>query len=113
MDAIKFIKEKARMCEVYENCIGCPFDENEELGSCIRWVKEHPTEAVAIVEKWSEENSRKTLKDDFLERCPNAEMGNCATIICAKSIYGSSIVNCASYQTCDECWNTPLTKEME
>lgn len=109
MDAVKYIREKARMCTKYNTCTGCPIDEKE--GSCIRWEFDYPVEAVALVEKWSEEHLRSTLADDFLKKCPDAELNSFgAPIVCAKSVYGSAVANCNAYYTCTECWNRPLSE---
>lgn len=105
MDAVRYIEERARMCKEYDYCKGCQINKARENTT---W---HPKDAVAIVEKWSEEHPQKTLKDDFLERCPGAEL-NCANepIVCAKSVYGAAVANCDSYRSCSDCWNRPLSE---
>lgn len=57
MDAVKFIKEKDRMCDKYCCCDGCPL-ENFKKGplSCSAAISKEAEKAVSIVEKWSEEN---------------------------------------------------------
>ena len=54
MDAVKYLTERVRMCNSYEHCTDCVF----EGGPCGVGVKklEDAIEAVAIVEKWSEEH---------------------------------------------------------
>lgn len=110
LDTVTYIKERYRMCRSQDSCYDCPFyDQSVEL--CSDWEGKHPEEAIEIVEKWSEEHPQKTLKDDFLERCPGAEL-NCANepIVCAKSVYGAAVVNCDSYRSCSDCWNRPLSE---
>lgn len=111
MDAIKFFEERARMCKTYYGCIGCPIYDSTDGILCECWIPKHPAEAVALVEKWSEEHLRSTLADDFLKKCPDAELNSFgAPIVCAKSVYGSAVANCNAYYTCTECWNRPLSE---
>lgn len=59
MDAVKFLKEKNRMCNIYLSCKGCPLEIATELGgydSCEQFMEENPDEAVFNVEGWSEKN---------------------------------------------------------
>ena len=74
MDAVKFIKERDRMCKSFDaGCTGCPASnacKNElccafDLGSTL-----DATAQVAIVEKWSAAHPRKTRQSVFLEQYP-------------------------------------------
>lgn len=59
MDAIRFIKEKTRMCESFgTTCIGCPMYSvgKKTKYECWMFVIIHAEQAVAIVEKWSNEH---------------------------------------------------------
>lgn len=61
MDAVKFLKEKERMCNRYQslNCKGCPLEPAPEYGgyiSCEQFAEEDPDEVVSNVEEWSENN---------------------------------------------------------
>ena len=68
MDALEFIKERNRMCQSFGgSCNGCPADKNI-CCSAFGWQEE----LVAIVEKWSKENPRKTRQDVFLKQWPEA-----------------------------------------
>ena len=68
MDAVKFIKERNRMCRSFGgSCGGCPADKNTCCDS-FEWREELAT----IVEKWSAEHPRKTRQDVFLEQWPEA-----------------------------------------
>lgn len=64
MDAVKFIKERNRMCRSFGwSCGGCPADKNTCCDP-FEWREE----LVTIVEKWSAEHPRKTRQDVFLEQ---------------------------------------------
>lgn len=57
MDAIKYIKEKNRMCDAVR-CLDCPISStnNGTKLNCDNFVLECTEKAVELVEKWSEEN---------------------------------------------------------
>ncbi len=77
MDAIKFIRERNRMCATYtpKRCEGCPADNYGEMdAACIMVDKIDAKRLVPIVEKWSSEHPRKTRQSVFLERWPNAKV---------------------------------------
>ena len=68
MDAVRFIKERNRMCgrQVTCNANPCPMakriidGENDynyaDVGTCKSYMLKHPEEAVRIVEQWSKDN---------------------------------------------------------
>ena len=58
MDAVKFLKEKKRMCDRYydTDCVDCPLRPCPEYGgyaSCEQFAEEDPDEVVLNVEEWS------------------------------------------------------------
>ena len=117
MDAVKFILEKERMCKEMDSCLGCKlYSRNNGLElTCDGMLKEYPTEAVAIVEKWSKEHPQKTLKDDFLEKYPNAsinkEYGFPLSICPSELGYKNKCTNAEKYISgCAACWNRPLSE---
>lgn len=75
MDAVKFIKERKRMCNG-RPCATCPLfavHRLEYLPDCKEWCMDHPEASVTVVEKWAEEH-RKTRQSEFLKQWPNAKM---------------------------------------
>ena len=76
MDAVKFLQERARMCNSFSpNCEGCRVDEEKPVMSeCYLWMFENPERAVKIVEEWSAEHPRKTWQSVFLEQWPTAKI---------------------------------------
>ena len=112
MDAIEYLKERKRMCDGFAHCTGCPlsYQENGTELTCGRFVEEYPEKTVELVEKWSKEHSVKTVKDDFLEKYPNAEMRvNGVPESCAKELgYKVPENRYCAYYNCEKCWNTPL-----
>lgn len=83
MDAVKYLKEEARMLKIEQDtgmcgigCNECPFFE-ENIGEkleCEQFKVEYPEKAVAIVEKWSAEHPAKTRQSEFLKMFPNASI---------------------------------------
>lgn len=76
MDAVKFLKEKKRMCDSFRDssCEGCLIYAIDIGTGCFDFQGDHPKQTVEIVEKWAEEHPRKTILQDFLEKYPNAIM---------------------------------------
>lgn len=76
MDAVKFLQERARMCNSFSpNCEGCRVDkEKPVMSECYLWMFENPERAVKVVEEWSAAHPRKTRQSVFLEQWPNAKI---------------------------------------
>lgn len=119
MDAVKFLKERERMCDSFGecNCEGCEIYKLREKAvgrytpSCNNIVRKLPEECIAIVEKWSAEHPRKTRLQDFLEKHPAATVRQNGLPpfmptwfgYCGKSCY-----SCERQLTDKECWDLPL-----
>ena len=77
MDAVKFIKERNRMCKSFgDGCTGCPASnvcKNELCCAFDQGPTLDATAQVAIVEKWSAAHPRKTRQNVFLEQYPEAD----------------------------------------
>lgn len=109
MDAVKYLKEKKRMCKT-KRCEECPLYSEDELGItvyCDGLQEEHLEKAVEIVEKWSKENPQKTILQDFLEKYPNAPK-ECTgePHICPCNLGYEEYMDCE--ENCFDCWNRPL-----
>ena len=89
MDAVEFLKTLRRMCNA--ECRKCEFREVHRVnGGCSTWQKNHPEEAVAIVEQWAAEHPGAQITiDGFLHACP-------------MEVFSDTGINCAA-QTCSEC----------
>lgn len=74
MDAVKFIKERDRMCRFYHHagdCYQCPAKDCE--CSALEGMVDDDN-FVTIVEEWSAAHPRKTRQSVFLEQWPNAKI---------------------------------------
>jgi hypothetical protein len=108
MDAVKFLQERARMCNSFSpDCEGCRVDEEKPvISECYRWMFENPERAVKIVEGWSAAHPRKTRQSVFLAQYPEGEIDSRGCLVlCPKRIstdcrnrYG----NCTK-RLCDDC----------
>lgn len=79
MDAIKFIKDRNRMCTRYTplRCEGCPADSYGKSGeACIMIDTINPEKLVPIVEKWAIENPPRTRQSVFIEQYPQVAIYN-------------------------------------
>ena len=78
MDAIKFIKERDRMCKSYYDAEkgrcsdGCP--AHDVQCSDLDDLSTDAEELVTLVEEWSAAHPRKTRQSVFLEQWPNASI---------------------------------------
>lgn len=120
MDAVKFLKERKRMCDSYPIICGkCKISEAKDGLHCYEFQYTLPERAVAIVEKLSEEHPRKTFLQDFLEKYPKAELiHNKFPEICPYSLGYAENRQCFLYdeerfcsEECEECWNRPMEEE--
>lgn len=118
MDAVKFLQERARMCNSFSlDCEGCRVDEEKPMMSeCYLWMFENPERTVKIVEEWSAAHPRKTRQSVFLAQYPEWEIDSSGCLIlCPKRIsadcrnrYG----NCTK-RLCSDCRKEFWGQEVE
>lgn len=56
MDAVKFLEEYNRMCNTYNDCVGCPMHDKPFCHPHDMTTNDERKELVDIVEKWNEEH---------------------------------------------------------
>ena len=124
MDAIKFIKERNRMCATYtpKRCEECPANNPNNYGgegiACIMVDKIDAERLVPIVEAWSAAHPRKTRQSVFLEQYPEAKiekdgcLGVCPYLVSASHRGRDGL--CAVYdKDCIECRHEFWPQEVE
>lgn len=105
MDALKFIKERQRMCDSYDDdCIGClmcgkPCGLDKGLDAEL---------LVSVVEKWSKEHPYKTRQSEYLKQWPRTRVENDGIIALCPSIVSPTYRNhhgfCKTQDVpCDKC----------
>lgn len=54
MDAVKFLKERKRMCHFSgdTSCHGCPLYKERGIFQCLQFQDLFPEQTVNIIEKW-------------------------------------------------------------
>lgn len=121
MDAVKYFEEKRRMVDSIGgdngNCLtaickDCPISQynNSKNIGCSSMENMFPEEAVAIIEKWSQEHPLKTMLSDFLEKYPKASLEKDGTpSFCPEDLGYCEEVYCdMNSLDCTKCWNRPL-----
>lgn len=115
MDALKFLKERMRMCDYYDGmddgCNTCPrVNKGCELSTYrdYDYIKEY----IADVEKWSKEHPQRTRLQDFKEKYPNVSMETDGTpAICCIDL-GYRKEDCDPIkESCVDCWNMPVEED--
>lgn len=120
MDAVKFIKERKRMCNGLP-CATCPLfavHQLEYLPACKEWCMDHPEASVTVVEKWAEEHPRKTLLSELLKRWPAVrldERGVLSILPCLMNPiqYRTPEDTCATGMMCMDCRKKYWMQEVE
>lgn len=86
MDALEFLRERKRMCNLCKHCEGCPL-KRAGCGLGTSASDEEYEKIIAAVEQWSKEHPRKTRQSVFLEQWPDAEIDvNGVIQLCPMSI---------------------------
>ena len=104
MDALEFVKQRARMCKTLA-CGDCAMRaENNCTSITEKLVKD--------VEEWAAAHPAKTRQSEFLKQWPNAKLdGGGVLKVCPDDIVNT--VNCDDYVTCSECAREFWLKEVE
>lgn len=114
----EFLREWGRMC-IGTDCIFCPMDEMAQGGGfvCRTSVQIHPDDAIAIVQKWSDEHPVMTWMSKLVEKFPNAEKISMITGACPGWVFGTGPnmhrTGCDGRRErrCEECWNGEYKEE--
>lgn len=117
MDAVKFIKERNRMCSTYtpKRCEGCPADNYGKDGTaCIMVDKIDAERLVPIVEEWSAAHPRKTRQDIFLKQYQNCMIDHDGVVgICPKNVDKNYICDLERFYDCYSCRCEFWSQEVE
>lgn len=98
-------RAKDGRCEL--DCSNCPLcsRNNNKKRLCTDFEILYPKEAIAIVQKWSDENPQRTYLAELLEKFPNAPLNEdgIPNNICPN--YLGLKRNCIDSDNCVQCWN--------
>lgn len=69
MDAVNFLKQKARMCDTEADnmCQNCPINLLDTSGECDSFYERNPEKAVEIVMKWAKSHPEYPTWREWLE----------------------------------------------
>lgn len=112
MDAVRFFKEKERMCDSFNSyCDGCEIERQRCGIGCGVYIKKYPERAVDIVEEWSAKHPLETRLTRLLKHYPNTPLNDdgIPVCICAAHLGLMGIDDCDN--DCVSCWNTALEEE--
>ena len=122
MDAVNFLKERARMCKANQTgkmtCENCAAYKG--VSQCYKLGEpKDPEKMVAIVEQWAAEHPVKTRQSVFLERYPEAAISKdgaiaiCPLAISAAYRHGNGACNKGNSDTCADCKRQFWSAEVE
>ena len=118
MDALEFLRERKRLCNLQKDCNGCPFGEANCSVSNIMPDEDYKR-VIATVEQWSKANPRKTRQGEFLKQWPEAEIdeNGCLRLcpIAVSAAYRNKAGGCASptRPQCAVCCREFWSQEVE
>ena len=112
MDAVNYLKERARMCKANQTgemtCENCAAYKG--VSQCYKLGEpKDPEKMVAIVEQWAAEHPIKTRQSVFIERYPEAAISKdgaiaiCPLAISAAYRHGNGACNKGNSDTCADC----------
>lgn len=87
MDALEFLRERKRMCDLYRGCVGCPLEDGKCVVNDVAPDEDYKR-IITAVAQWSKEHPRKTRQSVFLEQYPEADIdGYGVLMICPAKIF--------------------------
>ena len=112
-----FLHELKRLCDSHATCVANEANKEDcpMFGVCSlthsRLCAETVKTAIEIVQKWSDEQPKKTYAQDFFEKLPDAQKHNSTKgrypAACRNTIYGGGCMGAGSSR-CWKCWNEPM-----
>lgn len=114
MDAVKFIKERDRMCRFYHHAGDCyQFPAKDCECSALEGMVDDDN-IVTIVEEWSAAHPRKTRQSVFLEQWPNCMMGDDGVVgMCPRNVDKNYICDLNRSAGCPGCRREFWMQEVE
>lgn len=117
MDALEFLRERKRMCNLCKHCEGCPL-KRAGCGLGTSAPDEEYEKIIAAVEQWSKEHPLKTRQSVFLEQWPEAALdGYGVLMICPAKLFKAhrnSSIGCKNTgELCIDCRREFWMQEVE
>jgi hypothetical protein len=92
-----------------EDCPLVPANNGKDV-TCIELEMLYPEKAIAIVQKWSDENPQKTLLSELLRNYPNVPLEDDGTPedVCPYCLGLMDEADCRRDHDCFRCWSQPV-----
>lgn len=108
MDAVDFLRTKARMCKAYDTCQVCPARGRCTDNIASTWNDEEIKKSISIFEQWAADHQQETrwtlLKKQYPKLNDDAKYD-----ICAEHL-GYECKDC-EHTDCKDCWDMPIEEE--
>lgn len=116
MDAVEYLKAKARMTEYCGRCNQCglsgKLNGTESKLGCTYFEFGNAEQAVEVVENWAKENPVKTYLNVLLEKFPNTKLlRKGSPDICVITLFKTQKPCKENHITCTDCWNREYKEE--
>lgn len=113
---MNYFIEKSRMIKQQKDgvckldCSDCPLSisNNGTDISCSHFETGYPEEAIAIMQKWSDEHPQKTYLSELLKIFPNTPLGDDGTPTSFCPFELGVTMNEKCNNECVKCWNQPV-----
>ena len=111
---VEFLREWKRMCDnkvFSELCTCCPMNykgTGHADMTCSMYARAYPDDAIAIVQKWSDEHPVMTWAGKLKELLPNADIESIICGGCPCDYFGDIAPNnkkCNATEECRVCWS--------
>lgn len=111
-----YLAEKQRMTKrtgdgvCHIKCVDCPLStmNNGIDVLCTDFETLYPKQAIASVQKWSDEYPQKTYLSEFLKNYPNAPLADNGTPDVCPEKLGLTDRKKPCFGDCVKCWNQPI-----
>lgn len=120
MDAVKFIKERNRMCKSFgDECAGCPANDINYRCKFSISVGAEAAKQVELLEEWSAAHPRKTRQSVFLEQWPTAKIDKsgyldvCPYLVSSTHRDQNGFCKGAAVKNCYDCRHKFWMQEVE
>lgn len=103
----EFLREWDRMCSALK-CADCPAGSTNNGHACLCEIlrNKYSEDAIAIVQKWSDEHPALTWEGKLKELLPNGPIAQLTDEYCPFHLFGDHAPCRDSCKTsCVECWN--------
>ena len=119
MDAVEFLKARARICRTYDDCVDCILSDFCAHTCDKQDDYQVAEQAIANVSEWAKEHPVKTRQSEFLARYSDAEISDDGLLSIApcqldtKLICGNNQIECEFRGVCDKCRRDFWLKEIK